>query len=1011
MMKRIIILLISIGMAVSVMFSQHTKVFTNSDYLFNQGKELFVQRKFAASYRSFEDFLKSTENIQAGQIHEAEFYMAANSFELRKDNALARLKEFFYKHPYTPFYDKTNLMLGILEYEQKNYEAAITYFNNIDYKKLSFRERTDYLFSKGYACLATERYAEARNIFRELKGMNTRFNLTATYYYAYSEYALGNYGAALPDFLTIENNPAYNNIVPYYIVHIYYAQKEYDKLYDKANRLLRENPDNKNNGEIYRILGRIAYEKKDYAGAVDNFRKSEAILPQVYRSDLYHFGLSYYQLKNYTEAVKYLSRVVTQRDEMTENAYLHLGNAYLKLNDKTNARLSYEAALRTSFNKSVREEAMYNYALTTYETTTAFGESITAFEQLLNEFPNSKYTNQAYDYLASALMSTKNYESAYQTIQKIKNPNARLLETRQYLLYQIGTEAYIQNNFEKAIEYFTLSLQSAPTGIYSAESIFWRAESYFRTGNTDKGLADLRAFNNNSNSKTSANRVMANYSMGYGYFNTKDYTNALTWFLKYVENETNTGKTTYADALNRAGDCYFFARNFTKAETFYARASSASPSAADYALFQSAYAAGLQKNYNSKIATLEKLISQYPNSEYVDDSFYEIGRSYIMLENDNSAINAFQRLLDRQPNSSIAPKAALEIGMVYLNSSRYEQSIAAFKKVITTYPGTQEAYTALESLETVYIEINDVASYIAYTKSIGVTTGNSSAAREDSITFIAAERQYINGNYQQAITGMQSYMKKYCSGGRYCLTAQYYLADSYYRSGNKQNALQAYEVLLSTTGNQYIEEAALRSAEITYDNKDYSSALRYFKQLQSVAQSTENRNAGRLGVLRCSYFLNDHQTTINIANEILADYRSTEELKNEARYNRAKAYLATNQPTLAITDIKSLATDTRTANGAEAKYLLANIYFEQGKLSESETEIMDFAKRNTPYQFWLARSFILLSDIYIKQGNDFQAKQYLLSLQKNYTVGDEIQPMINSRLQDIASRETKNMFK
>ncbi len=385
-MKKITSLLIFTVFTVNLIYAQHTKIYTNPDYLFNQGKELFVQRKFAASYRSFEEFLKNTENVKAGQIHEAEFYMAANSYELRKDNASAQLKEFFYKHPYTPFYDKTNLMLGILEFEQKKYESAISYFNNINYKKLSFRERTDYLFSKGYACIATERYTEARDIFRELKSMNTRFNLTAIYYYAYSEYALGNYTVALPEFLAIESNPAYSNIVPYYIVHIYYAQKQYDKLYDKANRLLRENPDNKNNGEIYRILGRIAYEKKDYAGAVDNFKKSEAILPQVYRSDVYLFGLSFYQLRNYSEAVKYLSRAVTQRDEMSENAYLHLGNAYLKLNDKTNARLSYEAALRTSFNKSVREEAMYNYALTTYETTTALANRLRLSKSLFLNF-------------------------------------------------------------------------------------------------------------------------------------------------------------------------------------------------------------------------------------------------------------------------------------------------------------------------------------------------------------------------------------------------------------------------------------------------------------------------------------------------------------------------------------------------------------------------------------------------------------------------------------------------
>src|SRR5699024_2732768 len=160
-------------------------------------------------------------------------------------------------------------------------------------------------------------------------------------------------------------------------------------------------------------------------------------------------------------AVLALSKATTEKDEITENAYLHLGNAYIKLNNKTNARLSYEAALRSNFNKTIREEALYNYALTTYETTTAFGESIKAFEQFLAEFPGSKYVDKAYDYLAAVYMTSKNYASAYQSILKIKNPNPKLVETKQYLLYQLGTEAFAQNNLNKAIEYFSLSLQSS----------------------------------------------------------------------------------------------------------------------------------------------------------------------------------------------------------------------------------------------------------------------------------------------------------------------------------------------------------------------------------------------------------------------------------------------------------------------------------------------------------------------------------------------------------------------
>lgn len=1009
-MKKIIIFCLFISLFAGNISAQHTLIFTNQDVLFNQGKELYTQRKYAASYRSFEEFLKTTQPIKAGQIQETEYYMAANAYELRHDDAALRLKNYLLKHPYTPFYAKANLMLGMLHYEKKEYDKALTYFNEVNRDHLNRRERIDFMFSKGYACLETKNYQQAQVIFKELKDMNTRYNLSATYYYAYAEYCLGNYTAALPEFIKLEDNPAYKNIIPYYIVQIHYAQKEYDKVNERGEALLAGNPDNPNNAEIYRIMGEIAYRKKDYARAIIHLKNYERLYPQVLRNDMYLLGLSYYQTKDYTNAIQYLSKTTTAADEMAENAYLHIGNAYIKLNDKVNARLAYEASLRTNFNKAVREEAFYNYALTTYDSTTSFGETVAAFEQFLSEFPNTKYKERAYNYLTSAFMTTKNYESAYQSIQRIKQPSPKLIETRQYLLYQIGTEAFMQGNYDKAIEHFSLSLQSSLSGKYSAESMYWRSESYYRTGRPAQSIADLKAFFNNPNSRTSTNRVIAQYALAYGFFSQKNYTEALTWFLKYIDTEQNRSATAYADALNRIGDCYFYARNFTQSENYYNRAAAQSPNTADYALFQAAYVTGLQKNYNSKINKLEKLVTTYPRSEYADDALYEMGRAYLMLENDAKAISTYQRLMTSYPNSVQTRKAALETGLIYFNNREYNQAIAAYKKVISNYPGSEEAHTALESLETVYIEINDVPAYLAYAKTLGRTISNSTSSREDSISFIAAERLYMNGKYAEAINGMRNYLRKFCAGSRYCTIAQYYLADSYYRTNDKDNALTAYKAVLQLGSNQYTEEATIRAAEITYDKKDYTAALQYFKQLQNIAQTAENKNVGRLGVLRSSYFLNDHQTTINIAGEIMLDARAPAELKAEARYNRAKAYIATGQTTQAVADLKALSADTRSITGAESKFLLANIYFDQGKMSDAESEVLDFAKKNTPHQFWLARSYILLSDIYIQRGDDFQAKQYLLSLQRNYKAADEIQTMINDRLQAIAQREKQTII-
>ncbi|HPT43257.1 MAG TPA: hypothetical protein PLH52_05345, partial [Paludibacteraceae bacterium] len=184
-----------------------------------------------------------------------------------------------------------------------------------------------------------------------------------------------------------------------------------------------------------------------------------------------------------------------------------------------------------------------------------------------------------------------------------------------------------------------------------------------------------------------------------------------------------------------------------------------------------------------------------------------------------------------------------------------------------------------------------------------------------------------------------------------------------------------------------------------------------FKKLQSLAQTTENKNIARLGILRCSYFLNNQTETINIATEIINDPKSSEAVRTEAKLNRAKARVQQNKLTDALKDLKEITIDTRTPFGAEAKYTLADVLFKLNRLNEAEAEVLDFAKKGTPYQYWLASSFIVLADVYIQKGDDFQAKQYLLSLQKNYTTNDDIQPKIIQRLNEIENRSKVKVVK
>lgn len=1008
MKKFLIFMFLFYGMRIA--YTQQTLIFTHSDLLFKQGKELYDQQKYVASSRSFESFLNTAENIQAGQRHEAEYYLLANAYQQRLDNVPALIEDFLKKHPYTPFLNNVHVMLGVLSYEKKDYAGALDYFSRVNPQDLAQRERVSFLFCKGYAMLETGAFQQASQIFKELKQENSNNKESATYYHAYSEYCLHNFSVALPDFLDLERSERYKEKVAYYLFQIYYQLGDLEEMNKRGDFMLAHYPNHPDNAEVYRIKGETAYAANKFEDAIMYLKQYESFSQRVLRKDLYMLGMAHIHTNRFNQAIPYLQKVTTEADNMTENAYLHLGNAFIKIKDKVNARLAFEAALRTNFDSRVREKAMLNYALTTYETTSAFGESISAFEQFLNEFPNSKEADKVKNYLAKEYMSTKNYEIAYQSIQRIARPNEKILEAKQYILYQLGTEAFALQNFSKAVDYFTLSIQALPAGYYVSESYYWRSESYYRLDMHDKSINDLKTFFDLPGVRNSKNFVPAHYGMGYAYFSGKDFKRAKNYFEQYTSLERNKSSEVFADALSRIGDCYFYARDFHNAEIMYVRSANLSPNTGDYALFQSGYVAGLQKKYTTKISRLNDLADTFPNSEYVDDALYEVGRAYIMLGNDNEALKTYRRLLGLLPNTNVARNAALEIGMIYQNQEKYTEAVEAYKKVISDYPGTVEAFTALQSIESIHVETNEVPAYLAYVKTLDMKASGITATREDSISYIAAEKQYMHASYESAINGFKIYLKNYCSGGRYCTNAQYYLADSYYKMKDFTAALNEFKQLSQIPGNPYLEEAWMRLAEITYDQKDYEVSSGYFEKFEQVAQSAEQKNIARLGILRCSYYLKNYQRIIDVVNEIVADPKSGTDMLNEAKYSRVKAYMATDRPALALDDLQVLARDTRTAIGAESKYLLAYVYFQQENPNAAEKEILDFAQKNTPFQYWLARAFVLLSDIYMAQKNDFQAKQYLLSLQRNYKVKDDVQEMIVSRLDAISKKEKSKVI-
>lgn len=977
--------------------AQQTEPLTDSRRLFDDGKELFLRRDYAAAQQTLSRFVQ--QKPQASLADEAAYMIACTSYELKSPDCIKQLEGYLEQYPDSRYANRVQSLIASAYFFQEKYPEAIACFKGCQFDLLADSERDACTLRMGTAYLKMGNLQEAAVWFSILKEVSSEYHIDAVYHLAYIDYVQKQYDKALQGFRETGESSKYAALSPYYIADIHLVRGNYQQARQIASTYLEAYPRQEKAIEMKRICGEACYGLKQYAAAIDYLSAYRSETEEhAERNSLYKLGMSFFYTGVYSEAAAALGEVTTVQDALTQNAYLHMGLAYLQLKERNRARMAFEQASAMNYDRDIKEQAFYNYALCIHETSySPFAESVTVFERFLNEFPNSVYTEKVNDYLIEVYMNTRSYMAALNSIAKISRPGNRILEAKQKLLFRLGTQAFAQAAFENAIEYFSQSLQ---LGRYNqqtqADAYYWRGESKYRLEQYGAAASDYRQYLEFAPDRRSTEYGLALYNLGYTAFKQKQYDKALTWFTRCAESGIRLENDVVADVYNRMGDCNFYARRFDAADAQYAQASGYSMSLSDYSLFQQSIIKGLQREYGKKIELLNRLITGFPESQYLDDALYEQGRAFVQLEDNDNAVKRYSLLVQRYPESPLSRRAANEIGLLYYQNDKYNEAIAAYKKVISTYPGSEEARLAQCDLKSIYIDLNRVDDYMAFVSTIP-GGANFDVNERDSLTYVAAERVYMRGNITEAKNSFVRYLQSFPQGA-FSVDAHYYLGLIDYNEKNYTGAVSHLDKVVEYPDNKFSGEAMAMCADIAYREKEYEKSLGLYKRMADRAVSQEERVTARTGAMRSAWMVKDCQEIISVASGLIAESKLAPELANEAHYYRAKALLAEGQNKEAAGDLAVLAKDTRNVYGAEAKYLLAQLYFDNGETGKAEKEVLDYIEVSTPHAYWLARSFVLLSDVYMKLGRNLDAKQYLLSLQQNYQADDDIAEMIETRL-------------
>lgn len=966
-------------------FSQQSAVYRDPDADLKEGIELFHKSQYGAAQVRLTEYLRRTEGQEATSRSDAAFYQAMCAIRLDQNNGEALVTNFLKDYPES---SKTSLAcfeMGKLLFQEKKVKRSQRWLLQVVPAKLNRDLVDEYKFYLGYSYFDEKDYKRAQPLFEQILNTKGNFAEAAGYYYYYTLYQAGNYDKALKGFLGLQNSKEFGPSVNFCIAQIYYYQGKFEEVINLAGQLIKNaKPDQQT--EMARIIGDSYFRLNKFSEAIPYLEQYRKGTKTMSREEHYSLGFAYYKNKQLSEAVKELEQVSDANDQLTQNSSHLLGGILVDLNDKLKARSAFRKAASLKFDRNIQEESLLNYAKLNFDLSIS-GETLRAFEEFLNTFPDSKYQDEVYDYLVKVFMNTRNYQEALVTLDKIKSKSPEVSQAYQRIAYYRGLELFNNLKYREAIEMLDKSLEYGQYDDHMrALCYYWQAEAWYNMKGYQRAMETYDRFMSDPAAAKMPEYALAQYGTGYCYFNLEKYDQAVNWFRKYISVSKKQDKL-LADAYNRAGDCLFMNRLYWQAIESYDKAMALKTDDTGYAMFQKGFSYGLVQRPSQKIDLLNRLMKEYPRSQYLDDAMFEIGRSYIDLNQPLDAIQAFKDLIQKFPNSSYVRKAYIQLGLIYYNSDQNVDALAMYKKVVAGWPDTQEAVDALAGIKNIYIEKNQVDEYLSYVEGTG-RSGNVTVSEQDSLIYMAAENVYMQGDYERSKENFAQYITRFPQG-HFILSAYYYKGDCHYRSNQLDEALSAYSFILARGKNQYSETALARSAEICYQQANFSRALVLYRQLEQQAENSSNILDAKIGIMRCAYRQKDYDTVIQSAKGVLGSEKVPEEIIREASYILGKALLDKGDSDEALSVFRTVARDVKNKEGAESKYMVAEILFRQGNADQAEKEILDFLDQNTTHQYWLAKAYILWSDIYLKRQDLFQAKATLQILKENYARQDD----------------------
>ncbi len=653
------------------------------------------------------------------------------------------------------------------------------------------------------------------------------------------------------------------------------------------------------------------------------------------------------------------------------------------------------------FEAKIQEDAYLNYAKLSYEIGNPYQSVPEVLMGYLNKYPQTAYKQEIENLLINSYITSKNYKEALSLLEKNKNPQNR--PAYQKVAFYRGLELYTDGNYKEALALFKKSIAEPRDPKFTARATFWKAETEYNLDQFSEALIGFKQFAGSVEAKNVPEAKNADYNLAYTYFKLKEYENAAKHFQEYI-NVSKDDKVRLNDAYLRMGDSYFVSTKYWPAMDAYNKAIELRSVDADYAHFQKAISYGFVGKNDIKIENLNSFMKAHPDSKYADDALYELGNTYVTQNNVTKAVETYDRLEDEYKGSSYISKAILRQGLVYYNNDKDQQALVKFKEVVSKFPRTEEANEAVATARLIYMDNNKVDEYAAWVKTLDFV--EVSNADLDNDTYNAAEKQYLQNNSKQAVSGFSGYLANF-PNGLHALKANFYLAQLYFADGLGTNAIPNYEYVIGKSRNEFTEQSLARLCEIHLKNKTYDKAIPVLQRLEAEADFPQNVTFAQSNLMKCYYDQKEYANAVVYADKVLANAKTDDKVKSDAQIIVARSAIKTNDEVKAKDAYAKLQKIAKGELAAEALYYDAYFKNKEAKFEASNVLVQKLAKDYSGYKYFGAKGLIVMAKNFYGLKDSFQATYILESVIKNFAQFEDVVTEAQTELDFIKGEEAK----